>query len=250
MYRRAIGMALAALTLSSSSMAAAAVSPPLSAALADASRPAADVARDAARHPAETLSFAGVKPGDRVADFMMGSGYFTRILAAAVGPKGHVYGYQSAEFIAFRAAYATEQAAVAANYKNVTTIAAPLSATGLPEGLDLVLTVQNYHDMHLKPFPVETADSVNRQVFKALKPGGIYLVVDHAAAAGAPLTVADSLHRIDVAIVKQEVQAAGFKLVGEDKSLALATDDHSLNVFLPAIRGKTDQFILKFQKPK
>jgi predicted methyltransferase len=114
MYRRAIGVALAALILSSSSMATAAVPSPLTAALADPSRPATDVARDAARHPAEMLSFAGVKPGDRVADFMMGSGYFTRILAAAVGPKGHVYGYQSAEFIAFRAAYATEQAAVAA----------------------------------------------------------------------------------------------------------------------------------------
>ena len=250
MYRRALVLALAALTLSSSGLASAAAPSPLTAALADASRPATDVARDGARHPVEMLSFAGVKPGDRVADFMMGSGYFTRILAAAVGPKGQVYGYQSAEFIAYRAAYATEQAAVAADYKNVTIIAAPLSATGLPEGLDLVLTVQNYHDLHLKPFPVDTAASVNRQVFKALKPGGIYLVIDHAAAAGAPLSVADSLHRIDVALVKQEVEAAGFKLVGEDKSLALAADDHSLNVFLPAIRGKTDQFILKFQKPK
>jgi len=250
MYRRGIVLALAALTLSSSGLASAAVPSPLTAALADASRPATDVARDTARHPAEMLSFAGVKPGDRVADFMMGSGYFTRILAAAVGPKGQVYGYQSAEFIKFRAAYGTEQAAVVANYKNVTPLAAPLSAAGLPEGLDLVLTVQNYHDLHLKPFPADTADSVNRQVFKALKPGGIYLVVDHAAAAGAPLSVADSLHRIDVAIVKQEVQAAGFKLVGEDKSLALAADDHSLNVFQPAIRGKTDQFILKFQKPR
>jgi predicted methyltransferase len=104
--------------------------------------------------------------------------------------------------------------------------------------------------MHLKAFPAGTAGSVNQQVFKALKPGGIYLVIDHAAAAGAPLSVADSLHRIDAAIVKQEVEAAGFKLVGEDKTLALAADDHSLNVFLPAIRGKTDQFILKFQKPK
>jgi predicted methyltransferase len=250
MYRRAIGVALAALTLSSASLAFAAVPAPLAAALADSARPATDVARDAARHPGEILSFAGVRPGDRVADFMMGSGYFTRILSAAVGPKGRVYGYQSAEFIAYRAAYGAEQAAVAADYRNVTLIAQPLSAAGLPEGLDLVLTVQNYHDMHLKAFPAGTAGSVNQQVFKALKPGGIYLVIDHAAAAGAPLSVADSLHRIDAAIVKQEVEAAGFKLVGEDKTLALAADDHSLNVFLPAIRGKTDQFILKFQKPK
>lgn len=250
MYRRCFISALAALTLSTSSLALAAAPSTFANALGDSARPAADIARDAVRYPAEILSFAGVKSGDRVADFMMGSGYFTRILAAAVGDKGQVYGYQSAEFIQFRAAYATEQAAVVADYKNVTLLAAPLSAVGLPEGLDLVLTVQNYHDMHLKPFPVDTAASVNQQVFKALKPGGIYLIIDHAAAAGAPLTVADSLHRIDRAIVTQEVLAAGFKLVGEDKTLASSADDHSLNVFLPAIRGKTDQFVLKFQKPQ
>jgi predicted methyltransferase len=250
MYRRGLILALAALSLSSSNLALAAVPSPLAKALADSARPASDVARDEARHPAEMLSFAGIKPGDRVADFMMGSGYFTRILAKAVGDKGQVYGYQSAEFIKFRAAYGTDQAAVAADYKNVTPLAAPLSAAGLPEGLDLVLTVQNYHDMHLKAFPAETAGLVNQQVFKALKPGGIYLVVDHAAVAGAPLSVADRLHRIDAAIVRQEVEAAGFKLVGEDKTLASSADDHSLNVFLPAIRGKTDQFILKFQKPR
>lgn len=250
MYRRTLLLALAVLSVSHSSLALAAAPSPLAAALADKARPAADVARDAARHPAEMLSFAGVRPGDRVADFMMGSGYFTRILATAVGPKGQVFGYQSAEFIKFRAAYGTDQTAVAADYRNVTPLAAPLSATGLPDGLDLVLTVQNYHDLHLKAFPADTADSVNRQIYRALKPGGIYLVVDHAAASGAPVTVADSLHRIDMAIVKQEVEAAGFKLMGEDKTLASAADDHSLNVFQPAIRGKTDQFILKFQKPK
>jgi predicted methyltransferase len=250
MYRRSFICALAALTLGSSNLALAAAPSPFATALADRARPAADVARDAERHPAEILSFAGVKPGDRVTDFMMGSGYFTRILAAAVGDKGQVYGYQSAEFIQFRAAYGTEQAAVAADYKNVTPLAAPLSAAGLPEGLDLVLTVQNYHDMHLSAFPAGTAALVNQQVFKALKPGGIYLIIDHAAMNGAPLAVADRLHRIDPAIVKQEALAAGFKLVGEDKTLASDADDHSLNVFLPAIRGKTDQFILKFQKPQ
>lgn len=250
MYRRTLLLALAVLSVSHARLARAAAPSPLAAALADRSRPAADVARDAVRHPAEMLSFAGVRPGDRVADFMMGSGYFTRILATAVGPKGQVFGYQSAEFIKFRAAYGTDQTAVAADYRNVTPLAAPLSATGLPDGLDLVLTVQNYHDLHLKAFPADTADSVNRQIYRALKPGGIYLVVDHAAAPGAPVTVADSLHRIDMAIVKQEVEAAGFKLMGEDKTLASAADDHSLNVFQPAIRGKTDQFILKFQKPK
>jgi predicted methyltransferase len=241
---------LAATAIAGAGVAAAAAPAYLTAALGDTKRPPADSSRDVARKPAELLAFAEVKPGQKVADFMMGSGYFTRILSPAVGPKGQVYAYQSAEFIKFRAAYGTEQSSVVADYKNVVPLTAPLSAVGLPDGLDLVLTVQNYHDLHLKPFPVGTADGVNKQVFKALKPGGIYLVVDHAAAPGAPAEVADSLHRIDEAIVKKEVEAAGFKLVGEDKMLANPADPHTANVFRPEIRGKTDQFVLKFRKPK
>jgi predicted methyltransferase len=231
-------------------VAMAAIPAHLTAALGDQKRPPADSSRDMARKPAELLAFAEVKPGQKVADFMMGGGYFTRVLSAAVGPKGQVYAYQSAEFIKFRAAYGTEQSSVVGDYKNVTALTAPLSAVGLPDGLDLVLTVQNYHDLHLKPFPAGTADAVNKQVFKALKPGGLYVVVDHAAAAGAPIETADSLHRIDVAVVKKEVEAAGFKLVAEDKLLANAEDAHTINVFQPAVRGKTDQFVLKFKKPK
>ena len=237
-------------TVVGASVAMAAVPANLTAALGDKARPPADSSRDVARKPAELLALGEVKPGQKVADFMMGGGYFTRILSAAVGPKGQVYAYQSAEFVKFRAAYGTEQSTVVADYKNVTPLTAPLSAAGLPEGLDLVLTVQNYHDLHLTPFPAGTADAVNRQVFKALKPGGIYLVVDHAALSGAPIETSDSLHRIDIAIVKTEVEAAGFKLVGEDKMLANADDPHTANVFQPAIRGKTDQFVLKFKKPK
>jgi predicted methyltransferase len=251
MARKLTASILAALALGAAGAAlAAAVPANITAALADKSRPEADVKRDAARHPGEVLAFAGVKPGDKVADFMMGGGYWTALLSPAVGPKGKVYAYQSAEFIAFRAAYGEEQKKAAAGRDNVVPLTAPLSAVGLPDGLDLVLTVQNYHDMHLKPFRADTAASVNAQVFKALKPGGVYLVVDHAAAAGSPLTVADTLHRIDPAIVKQEVQAAGFKFEGESDVLKDPADDHTANVFAPAIRGKTDQFIYKFRKPR
>ena len=222
----------------------------LTAALADKARPEADVKRDEARKPTEMLAFAGVKPGQTVVDFMMGSGYFTRILSPAVGPKGKVYAYQSAEFVKFRAAYGTEQQAAVAPYQNVTALTAPVASAGLPEGVDLVLTVQNYHDLHLKAFPPGTADAVNKEIYKALKPGGVYLVADHAAAAGAPIEVADSLHRIDPAIVKKEVEAAGFKLAAEDdKLLGNPADPHTENVFR-SIRGHTDQFVMKFVKPK
>jgi predicted methyltransferase len=237
-------------TVVGAGVAAAAVPANVTAALADKARPAADTARDAARKPGELLAFAEVKPGQKVADFMMGGGYFTRVLSPAVGPGGKVYGYQSAEFIKFRAAYGTEQSTVVADYKNVVPLTAPIASAGLPDGLDMVLTVQNYHDLHLKAFPADTADTANKEIFKALKPGGLYVVVDHAAAAGAPLTVADTQHRIDEAIVKQEVEAAGFKLVAEDKMLANPADPHDKLVFDPSIRGKTDQFVLKFRKPK
>jgi len=251
MARNLTASIFAALAVGVAGMAmAAAVPANITAALADKSRPEADVKRDAARHPGELLAFAGVKPGDKVADFMMGGGYFTDILSPAVGPKGKVYAYQSSEFIAFRAAYSEEQKKAIAGRDNTVALTGPLSAAGLPDGLDLVLTVQNYHDLHLKPFPAGTAAGVNAQVFKALKPGGVYLVVDHAAAAGAPITVADTLHRIDPAIVKQEVTAAGFKFEGESPILKDPADDHSANVFAPAIRGKTDQFVYKFRKPK
>jgi predicted methyltransferase len=232
-------------------VAMAAVPANLTAALGDIKRPPSDTSRDVARKPAELLALAEVKPGQKVADFMMGGGYFTRILSAAVGPKGQVYAYQSSEFVKFRAAYGTEQSTVVADYKNVTPLTAPIASAGLPDGLDMVLTVQNYHDLHLKAFPADTADTANKEIFKALKPGGLYVIVDHSAAPGAPLSVADTLHRIDEAVVKKEVEAAGFQLVtADDKLLANPADPRDKLVFDPSIRGKTDQFVLKFRKPK
>lgn len=251
MARNLMVSVLALAAIAGAGLALAAVPANLTAALGDKARPPADSSRDMARKPAELLALAEVKPGQKVCDFMMGGGYFTRILSPAVEPTGKVYAYQSSEFIKFRAAYATEQASVVADYKNVTPLTAPVAAAGLPDGLDLVLTVQNYHDLHLKAFPADTADAANREIFKALKPGGLYVVVDHAALPGAPIEVADKLHRIDEAVVKKEVEAAGFKLAAEDdKLLGNPADPHDKLVFDASIRGKTDQFVLKFRKPK
>lgn len=251
MNRRCMMGAAAALMIAAGAGAAwAAVPANITAALADKGRPAADSARDAARKPGDLLAYAGVKPGDKVADLIMGGGYFTRILAVAVGPKGQVVAYQPAEFIRFQASYGEDQKKIAAAYPNVTALSTGLGSLELPAGLDLVMTVQNYHDLHLAPFPKDTAAKVNTAVFKALKPGGIYLVVDHAAAARAGIETADKLHRIDPAIIKTEVEAAGFKLDGESKLLADPADAHTASVFDPSIRGKTDQVVLKFRKPK
>lgn len=222
----------------------------IAAALADKTRPAEETARDAARKPGEILALGEVKTGGKVADLVMGGGYFTRILSAAVGPKGQVIAYQPSEFIQFQASYGENQKKVAAAYANVTPLTTTFAALDLPDGLDLVLTVQNYHDLHLKPFAADTASKVNAEVFKSLKPGGVYLIVDHTALAGSGLEAADKIHRIDPAIVRKEVEAAGFKFDAESAMLAAPSDPKTANVFAPAIRGKTDQFVMKFRKPK
>ena len=248
MVRNWMMPALGALSLMASA-ASAAVPANITAAVADAGRPAADTARDGARKPGELLALGGVKSGDKVADLVMGGGYFTRILSAAVGPKGHVYAYQPSEFIQFSANYGVQQKAVAAAYANVTPLTTPFSALDLPDGLDLVLTVQNYHDLHLKPFAADTAAKVNAEVFKSLKHGGIYLVVDHQGAPGSGLAAADAVHRLESSVARKEIEAAGFRLVAESTMLKDAADPHTANVFDPAIRGKTDQWVMKFKKP-
>lgn len=216
--------------------------------LATPSRPDDDRARDAARHTAETLAFARVRPGQKIADMIIGGGYFTRIFSAAVGPDGRVTAWQPAEFIAFQSSYGESLTAVDA-LANVDGIRSPIAAPDFPTGLDLVFTAQNYHDLHLSIAPPDTASRVNRAVFEALKPGGLYVVIDHHAVAGAPLTAADTVHRIDIETVKREVLAAGFVLDGESDILANAADPRTASVFDASIRGRTSQFMLRFRKP-
>ena len=239
--------------LSASALATSAFAAPpanIAAALADPARPAADVARDATRKPGDLLALADIKTGDKVADFVIGGGYVTRILSAAVGPTGHVYAYQPAEFIKFQASYGENLKKVADAYKNVTPLDASLQQLDLPDGLDAIVTVQNYHDLYLKPFPSGMAAKVDAELFKSLKPGGVLLVVDHAALPGSGISAADSLHRIDPEAVKSDLKAAGFVLERESPLLADAADPHTASVFDPAIRGKTDQFVLVFRKPR
>lgn len=253
MARRLLGLTAALLTVTGAAAAAAPAAPAdpaIAAAIASPSRPAEDRARDVDRKPAEMLAFAEVAPGQVIGELLPGRGYFTRIFSAAVGPKGRVYAIISQA----QAADTSRPAAVASiaadpAYANVEVVAADFAALALPSQADLVWTSQNYHDLHLARSKTDVA-AVNRAIFQALKPGGLFIVVDHAAAPGAPLTVADSLHRIDPAIVRREVEAAGFRLEGESPVLRNPADDHTAQVFDPAIRGKTDQFAYKFRKPQ
>jgi predicted methyltransferase len=225
----------------------------IASAVADPSRPEADRARDADRKPVETLVFAGVHPGERIAELLPGQGYFTRLFSLVAGPKGKVYALtrpRPANAAADAADPGAPIQALAADphYGNIAVSTLDIKSLALPEPVDLVWTSQNYHDLHNIP----NADVVgfDKAVFNALKPGGVFIVLDHAAAAGSGARDTGTLHRIDPEVVKQEVTAAGFKFAGASDLLKNGADDHTLKVFDPAIRGKTDQFILKFVKPK
>ena len=221
--------------------AAPAAKPPayIAAAVADAGRPAVDTYRDDRRHPAETVAFAGVEPGMSVAELIPGNGYYTRILAKAVGPKGHVY---TVPFSEPRASYSKAIAADPA-YANVSLIGGAPLTIGVPAPVDLVWTTQNYHDIR------QGRALLNKAVFAALKPGGTYFIVDHSAIAGAGDEVLLSLHRIDEDVVKREVLAAGFVLEAESDILRNPADKRTQMVFDREVNRNTDQFVLKFRKP-
>ncbi len=215
-------------------------------------RPADDVARDAARKPAEMLAFAKVKPGQLVVDMLPGSGYFTRVFSHAVGPKGHVIALVSDVYAARNPKAATDIQALAAEpaYANVEAAVRSLGNVAPAGTADLVWTAQNYHDLKSAKLPAGTAGGINKAVYAALKPGGYYVIIDHSAAAGSGVRDVDTLHRIDAEALKAEVQSAGFTFDGESKLLANPADDRTKLVFDPAIRGKTDQFAFRFVKPR
>jgi len=221
----------------------------ITAALGDTSRPPADVQRDGPRKPTEMLAFAEVGAGSKVGELIPGGGYFTRIFAKTVGPKGKVYALVSPPQPGQPDRTAAVKAIAAEpGYSNVQVVEASYLDMQVPEPLDVIWTSQNYHDLHLKRLNLDVG-AVNKQVLKVLKPGGLYIVLDHAAAAGSGLRDPDTLHRIDPATVKSELEAAGFEYVGESTVLRNDKDDKSKSVFDPALRGNTDQFVYKFRKP-
>lgn len=244
--------AIAALLLATATapLAAQKATPAITAALADTSRPAEQRERDTARKPAELLAFAGIKPGQKVADFIMGGGYWTRILSPLVGAKGKVYAYQPAEFIKFRAAYGEEQKTAVAGLANTVALSDSLGALIFPEPLDAIVTVQNYHDLFLEPFPKGTGEAVTRKLYNSLKPGGVLLVIDHVANADPENKAPTALHRIDPAVARRELEKAGFRYAGKLDLLRNTSDPHTASVFDASIRGKTDQFVFKFVRPR
>jgi len=238
-----------ALLLATASAQAADPSPSIAAAVADPGRPAADRDRDTERKPADMLAFAGAKPGMVVIDILPGGGYFTRLFSTAVGPTGKVLAYVPDEMFAGRPKSLDAVNAIAADpaHKNVQALHDPALAPGPQNIADVVWTSQNYHDLHNVPGLDVVA--FNKVLYGIVRPGGVYVVLDHSAPAGSGLTDTNTLHRIDEAAVRKEVEAAGFKFDGESNVLANPADTRTLKVFDPAIRGHTDQFVLRFRKP-
>jgi predicted methyltransferase len=253
MKRAILFMAGAALLASSALVLAAAPTAQMKAAVADSSRPAADTARDENRKPADMLAFAGIGPGKVVVDLLPGGGYFTRIFAKAVEPGGRVYAYFGSQYDARLKTQGKDPdnqfADLKQTYKNLGVIHGPLTQFVTPVPVDVVWTSQNYHDMHNKAYAMDV-NEVNKAIYKSLKPGGYYIIIDHKAADSAGDDVTETLHRIKESTTKKEVEAAGFKLVAEGHDLNFPGDDGTKRVFEADVKGKTNQFMLKFQKPR
>jgi predicted methyltransferase len=211
------------------------------------SRPAEQRAADVNRKPAETLMLAEIGDGDRVVELAAFGHYWTNMLVEAVGSSGHVYMVDMPWTDRFggEAARAFDTA-----HANATYTQAHYNQMQLPTNVDAVLMVQFYHDLKRNNAAesVDTAD-MNRKIFAALKPGGIYLVIDHNAEAGSGWRDASTLHRIDPAAIKSEVTAAGFELATDSTLLANAADDRKQSMRAEGLRGRTDQAVLVFRKP-
>ena len=240
--RQVILMTVAALALAGSATAQPAPA---------AARPPADVARDALRHPAEVLAFAGVKPGDTVIELLPGAGYYTRLLSAAVGPSGKVFAIVP-KAVAERSPKAVDtMKALAAEpgYGNVKVVVEDFGSLSDQGPADMVWTTENYHDLHNPALPPGTALGTDKAVFAALKPGGVYLVEDHVGLPGTGATQGGTLHRIEPAFARSEIEQAGFRFAGSSPVVANPADPHTAKIFDPSIRGHTDQFLFRFKKP-
>lgn len=212
-----------------------------------------DAAKDANRKPAEVMAFSKIMPGQTVFELEAGAGYYTELFSRAVGPTGKVVMQAPKEFESF--------------YKDA--LAARMKDSRLPNvvvswstfdkldaadaSVDVVTWYQGPHEMWCKKacgnVPMGAPPAAFAEIARILKPGGYFVVMDHVAAAGSKDTSGNDLHRIDPALVKPLVEAAGLVQDEESMLLANAADDHTLGVFDEKIQGKTDQFLIRYRKP-
>jgi predicted methyltransferase len=225
---------------------------PIATAMAVKGRPPHDRARDRRDHTLKILTFADVASGEIVADFLPLRGYYTRLFSSLVGERGRTYAVVPRDLTRIpRIKEGGEEIAeFAKSMPNITLIDGVAESAGeLPEPVDLFFISQNYHDLH-DPFmgPVPIA-KFNAAVFTAIKPGGRLIVIDHVAAKGSPQDVTNSKHRIEPAIARREIEAAGFHFDGHSDALANPADRYDLSVFAHGVRYHTDRFVYRFRKP-
>jgi len=227
---------------------AAAAATDLATRLAQGSRSEADKARDAGRRPAEVVAFLGIEPGMTVVDLIAAGGWYTEVLSEAVGPTGKVYAQNTAFTLQFREG-ANDKAMTArlagGRLPNVERLDHEFADLGLaPASVDAAVTALNFHDIY-NGGGREAAEAFLATVQRILKPGGVLGVIDHVGVAGADNA---KLHRIEPKVVEDLAKAAGFVVDGRSDLLAHPEDDHTLMVFDPAVRGRTDRFLFRLRK--
>lgn len=235
--------------LAGSAAAAAGPRPDIAAALADPTRPDSDRELDASRRPAELLAFLHIRAGDTIADIWPGD-YWDRLFAGAVGPAGKVYAVHLAE--ADKAEHVTtppEGSIPLPGHPNVAVVVSHANTLSLPTGADMIWFRQNYHDLYDPFMGPADVPAFNQAVYRALKPGGRFVIIDHAAPDGSKLAATNTTHRIDPAVVKSDMAAAGFKFIGESNVLRNPADPRTKLVFDASVKGHTDQFVYVFQRP-
>jgi len=230
-----------------SGLSACVMTPELSMRLETGDRPVADKARDAGRKPAAVVGFLGVEEGMTVIDLLAGGGYYSDVLAEAVGPQGKVYAHNTKFLLKMRDGVNDKQlTARLANGRrpNIERLDREIDDLGLaPGSIDLALTALNFHDLH--GGGRKSTDGFLGAVRATLVPGGVLGIIDHSGKAGADNA---SLHRIQESIVIDIVEEAGFRLDASSDVLRNSMDDRSQNVFAPGMRGQTDRFVLRFVK--
>ena len=223
------------------------------AAVAAPDRPADARKLDGQRKPAQVLAWLGLKPAMSAADLMTGSGYWAEIMAHVVGPTGSVTAFEPQQFMKNDKVRLTLED-MQARVPVVTLTSYPYQGfTPAPDQFNFAIMNLNYHDLYWKSdkydVPVSDPRAFVRALYKAMKPGGVVGIIDHVGPKGDTRAIVDKLHRIAPSVVRADFESAGFRFVGSNDMLANPQDDHTKPVFDPAIRGKTDRFILKFMKP-
>jgi predicted methyltransferase len=226
------------------------VPPYIRAAVSDPAR-SQDASNDARRKITDVMVFSEVKPGQTVLELIPGSGYFTRVFSAVVGSQGHVYVLWPNEYAKEDVdnVSGSDKLAADPHYANVSVLKQPAAQLSVTQPVDLVFTSQNYHDYPDAFMGKVDPVAFDKQVYAALKPGGMFVVIDHVAPAGSGMADTDTLHRIDPDIVKKQVESVGFVYAGMSNALRNPNDPHTNKVFDASIRGHTDQFMYRFRKP-